>query len=80
MDLTSREGYGIKFCIKLIAVISHDNYYSFIALLVNWYNNGLLPLIRHYFILASLIAIQIKYPKTRYVSLYFGSYFGHKMV
>jgi hypothetical protein len=28
MDLTLREGYWIKFCMKLIAVISHDNYYS----------------------------------------------------
>jgi hypothetical protein len=43
MDLTLREEYWIKFCTKLIAVISHD--VSFIALLVNWYNNRLLPLI-----------------------------------
>jgi hypothetical protein len=28
MDLTLREGYWIKFCMKLIAVISHDNYYG----------------------------------------------------
>jgi hypothetical protein len=28
MDLTSKEGYLIKFCMKLIAAISHDNYYS----------------------------------------------------
>jgi hypothetical protein len=28
MDLTLREGYWIKFCTRLIAVISHDNYYS----------------------------------------------------
>jgi hypothetical protein len=27
MDLTLREEYWIKFCMKLIAVISHDNYY-----------------------------------------------------
>jgi hypothetical protein len=28
MDLTLREGYWIQFCIQLIAVISHYNYYS----------------------------------------------------
>jgi hypothetical protein len=28
MDLTLKEGYWIKFCIKLITVISLDNYYS----------------------------------------------------
>jgi hypothetical protein len=28
MDLTLRGGYSLTFCIKLIAVISHDNYYS----------------------------------------------------
>jgi hypothetical protein len=28
MDLTLREGYLITFCVKLIAVISHDYYYS----------------------------------------------------
>jgi hypothetical protein len=28
MDLTLREEYWLKLCMKLIAVISHDNYYS----------------------------------------------------
>jgi hypothetical protein len=28
MDLTLREKYSTEFCMKLIAVISHDNYYS----------------------------------------------------
>jgi hypothetical protein len=28
MDLTSSKAYWIKFCRKLIAMISHDNYYS----------------------------------------------------
>jgi hypothetical protein len=28
MDLTLREGYWIKFCMKLITLISRDNYYS----------------------------------------------------
>jgi delta-aminolevulinic acid dehydratase/porphobilinogen synthase len=28
MDYILREGYWIKFCIKLITVISYDNYYS----------------------------------------------------
>jgi hypothetical protein len=28
MDITLREEYWIKMCMKLIAVISHDNYYS----------------------------------------------------
>jgi hypothetical protein len=34
---------------KLIAVISHDNYCSqFITFFVNWYNNRLLPLLRQF--------------------------------
>jgi hypothetical protein len=28
MDLTLREEYWIKFCMRLVAVISHDNYYN----------------------------------------------------
>jgi hypothetical protein len=28
MDLTLSEGYWIKFCMKLVAVMSHDNYYT----------------------------------------------------
>jgi hypothetical protein len=28
MDITLREGYWIKFCMNLIAVISYDNHYS----------------------------------------------------
>jgi hypothetical protein len=28
MDLTLREGYSIKFFMKLVAVLSHDNYYT----------------------------------------------------
>jgi hypothetical protein len=28
MDLTLRGGYWVKFCMELIAVMSHDNYYS----------------------------------------------------
>jgi predicted RNA-binding Zn-ribbon protein involved in translation (DUF1610 family) len=28
MDLTVKGGYLIKLCMHLIAVISHDNYYS----------------------------------------------------
>jgi hypothetical protein len=27
MDLTLRERYWLQFCMKFIAVISHDNYY-----------------------------------------------------
>jgi hypothetical protein len=51
MDLTLREGYWITFCMKVIAVISHDNYYcQFIALFVNWYNNIFLPVIRQFFL------------------------------
>jgi hypothetical protein len=46
MDLTLREGYCIKFCMKLIAVIITT--VSFIALFVNQYNNRLLPLIREF--------------------------------
>jgi hypothetical protein len=44
MDLTLREGSQIKFRMKMMLVISHDNNYSY-TLLVNWYNNRLLPLI-----------------------------------
>jgi hypothetical protein len=32
MDLTVKVGYLIKCCMKLIAVISHDNYYSQLGL------------------------------------------------
>jgi hypothetical protein len=36
MNLTLKEKYWLKFCKKLIRVISHDNYYNqFNALLVN---------------------------------------------
>jgi hypothetical protein len=28
MNLTVKEGYLIKFCMKLITMISHDNYHS----------------------------------------------------
>jgi hypothetical protein len=51
-----RGGHSIKFHIKLIAVIFHDNYYSqFYHSFVNWYNNRLLPLIRQYFLIANRI-------------------------
>jgi hypothetical protein len=36
---------------KFITVASYNNSDSFIALLVNWYNNGLLPLIRQFFLI-----------------------------
>jgi hypothetical protein len=45
MDLTLR-GYRIQFCMKLI-----NNTVSFMALLVNWYNNRLLPFLRQLFLL-----------------------------
>jgi hypothetical protein len=49
MDLTLREGYWIKFCMKLIAVIPHDNYYGqFYRPSLNWYNNTL-HLVRQFF-------------------------------
>jgi hypothetical protein len=44
---------------KLIAAISHDNYYiSFITILMNWYNDRLLPLISppYSFILPKIIS------------------------
>jgi hypothetical protein len=41
MDLTLREGYFIKFAVKLKAVISHNTYYGFIPHFVNWFNNRL---------------------------------------
>jgi hypothetical protein len=56
MDLAFREGYWIEFCMKLIAVIYHDNFYShFHRPSVNWYNNGLLPLIRQFFLIPNRI-------------------------
>jgi hypothetical protein len=56
MDLNLREGYWIKFCMMLITVISLDNYHiSFITLLVNWYNNRLLPVIRQFFLTSNRI-------------------------
>jgi hypothetical protein len=39
MDLTLREGYWIRMCMKLIAVVSLDNFYS--------------PLIRQFFLIAN---------------------------
>jgi hypothetical protein len=52
MDFTVKERYSIKFCMKFIPVISHDKYYSqFNTLLVKWYNNRLLPLIRQVFLI-----------------------------
>jgi hypothetical protein len=50
MDVTLREGYLIKFCMKLLAVISHDKS-VFIALFVNWYNNRHLPMSRQFFLI-----------------------------
>jgi hypothetical protein len=52
MDLTLREGYWIQFCMKLIDTIDIPQtlLVTFISLLVNWYNNGLLPLIRKFFL------------------------------
>jgi hypothetical protein len=41
MDLMLREEYSKKICMKLIAVIFHCNYYSFIAFLRNWYDDTL---------------------------------------
>jgi hypothetical protein len=52
---TLREGYWVKFCMKLIGVIFQNNYYSFIALLLNWYNNRLLPLIMQFFLIPNRI-------------------------
>jgi hypothetical protein len=52
MDLTLREGYWIEFCMKFIAVISHDNYYS---QFYHWYNNRFLPLIMKFFLIPNRI-------------------------
>jgi hypothetical protein len=41
MDLTVKEGYLIKLCMKLIAVISHDNYYGISS-------NLLILLLKHF--------------------------------
>jgi hypothetical protein len=41
--------------LKLITVICPDNYDSFIALSVNWYNNSLLPLLRQFFLIQNRI-------------------------
>jgi hypothetical protein len=44
MDVALIEEYSIKFCTKLIVVITQlITTVSFITLLVNWYDNGLLP-------------------------------------
>jgi hypothetical protein len=48
------EVYSITFSKKLIAVISHNNYYSqFYHPFFNWNNNRLLPLIRQFFLIAN---------------------------
>jgi hypothetical protein len=55
MDLTLREGDWKEFCMKLIAVISQDNFYSQFyrpsVLLVIWYYNRLLTLIRQFLLI-----------------------------
>lgn len=54
--LTMREGYCTTFYKKLLAVISHDNYYiSFITLIVIWYSNTLLPLIMQFLLFPNRI-------------------------
>jgi hypothetical protein len=54
--LKLEEGHSITFCMKLIAVISNDiTRASFVTLLVNWYNNRLLPLIRKFFLIPNRI-------------------------
>jgi hypothetical protein len=54
MNLTLREGYWITFCMKFMAIISHDNYQSvLLAFFVNWYNNKLLPFIWQFYIIAN---------------------------
>jgi hypothetical protein len=55
MDLNLREEYSIKYCTKFIAVISHDNYYSFIIHFVDWCNNGLFPLMSQLFLIPNRI-------------------------
>jgi hypothetical protein len=56
MDLTLREGYWIKFCMKLLTMICLDNYCSnFITLLLNRYNSRLLPLLRQFFLIPNTI-------------------------
>jgi hypothetical protein len=52
MNLSLREGYSIKFGMKFIAVIipAIITALCFIALLVNWCDEWLLPLIRKLFL------------------------------
>jgi hypothetical protein len=58
MDLTLGEGYWISFYVKLVTVISHDIYYSdSIALLVNWYNNKIRPLIGQVLLIPNIINV-----------------------
>jgi membrane protein DedA with SNARE-associated domain len=52
MDLTLREEYWIKYCMKLIAVISPIIIkISVFAVPLNWYNTRLIPLIRQFFLI-----------------------------
>jgi hypothetical protein len=56
MNLALREGYSIKFCMKLTAVTSNNNYYSQFSISVfKWYNNRFLPLIRQLFLIQNEI-------------------------
>jgi hypothetical protein len=49
-------GHWIKFCMKLVTVICLGNTtVNFIALLVNWYNNELLPILRQFFLIPKRI-------------------------
>jgi hypothetical protein len=63
MELTLREGYWIKFCMKLITVIFPDNYYSSVMFLVNRYSDLLVSLLRQFFIILNKINEFINNPE-----------------
>jgi hypothetical protein len=52
MDLTFRERYRDQFGVKLITMEYFDNYYGqFCRPSLNWYNNGLLPLLKQFYLI-----------------------------
>jgi hypothetical protein len=62
MNLGLKEICWIIFCMKLVTVISLINYYRhFIALLVNSYNNILLPFLRQFFLVQNKSNLYLQY-------------------
>jgi hypothetical protein len=72
MDLTLREGYLLKFCMKLTTVISHDNYYSQFDPTPST-NQAILPYFKYNLILSDIFRLLLQSvhdPKTMFKASY----------